>query len=578
MYGVGMAHFHIKKKKGRPYLYVREIARIHGRPKVTSQTYIGPPELVAALARDKGKREETIRVEEFGALWLAEQIDRDIDLCRIVDEILPRGKREEGPSVGEYFLYCVWNRMVDATSKNKLANWYRRTAIQHIRPLETNLLTSKEYWKKWDKVDEDKLRGIASRFFERLWETESPESDCLLSDTTNYYTFMSGHTPSELARRGKNKAGRHNLRQIGLGLLVDRESRLPLFYSVYPGNVHDSRHFGAVMDEMFGVVCGLNRTKAGITVVIDKGTNSESNYSWIDEHSKIHFVTNYSTYFASELAETPLERFEVTDIPKNRRLTDEGCPEECELSYRTAGECWGRERSVVVTHNPRTARKQEIVFQGKLENVRRELLSMQAKVRAKAPQWRDPDIVRNRCKKLCERLRFPDIYNLDFVGREDGLKMGFRKDAKKEERKRAMFGKCVIVTDNTDWATNEIVAACRDRWIVEDRFRLSHDEDLVGTRPVRHWTDGKIRCHLFACVVAMTYLRRMELRLSAKGINRTAKDVMDDMRHFHSVLRLGGRSAKPVRQLEAPTEGQAEILAAFGYYVDESGVLRVLHD
>jgi len=102
-------------------------------------------------------------------------------------------------------------------------------------------------------------------------------------------------------------------------------------------------------------------------------------------------------------------------------------------------------------------------------------------------------------------------------------------------------------------------------------------QDPVGTRPVRHWTDGKIRCHLFACAVAMAYLRRTELRLSAKGIDRTAKDVMDDMRHFHSVLRLSGRSAKPVRQPEAPTASQAEILAAVGYHVDESGVLRALH-
>lgn len=36
-----MAHFHIKKKKGRPYLYVREIARVNSKPKVISQTYIG---------------------------------------------------------------------------------------------------------------------------------------------------------------------------------------------------------------------------------------------------------------------------------------------------------------------------------------------------------------------------------------------------------------------------------------------------------------------------------------------------------------------------------------------------------
>ena len=29
-----MAHFVVKKKKGRPYLYVREVARVDGKPKV----------------------------------------------------------------------------------------------------------------------------------------------------------------------------------------------------------------------------------------------------------------------------------------------------------------------------------------------------------------------------------------------------------------------------------------------------------------------------------------------------------------------------------------------------------------
>ena len=118
-----MAHFHIKKKKGRPYLYVREIARVGGKPKVISQTYIGPPERVAALATGQTKQEKMLRVEEFGALWLAHQMDSDVDLAEIVDEVVPRVSREKGPSVGEYFLYCVFNRMVEARSKNRLAEW-----------------------------------------------------------------------------------------------------------------------------------------------------------------------------------------------------------------------------------------------------------------------------------------------------------------------------------------------------------------------------------------------------------------------------------------------------------------------
>jgi transposase len=331
------------------------------------------------------------------------------------------------------------------------------------------------------------------------------------------------------------------------------------------------------MDEMFGIVCGLNRTKERLTVIIDKGMNSDGNYAWIDNHSRIHFVTTYSTYFAQELAATPLDRFEMVDIKKNKHLVVEGGPEECLLAYRTKGEYWGKKRSVVVTYYPRTARKKSYTFQSKLETLRQELLEMRTKVRDQIPHWRNPDAIKERYLRLCERLHISsDLYNLTFEESKNGLTMSFRKDAYKIEQKQVTFGKNIIITDNTDWTTSEIVDASMDRWQVEDRFRLSKDDDLVGTIPVRHWTDSKIRCHLFTCVVALTYLRLIELRLSARGINRTAEDVMGEMRALHSVLSLSKGNRKPTRRLETPSKTQAEVLSALGYQIDAGGVLRAI--
>ena len=572
-----MAHFHIKKKKGRPYLYVREIARVDGKPKVISQTYIGSPEKVASLSGTQTRSIQTIKAEEFGALWLARQIDKDIDICSMIDSIVPKVDRETGPSVGEYFLYCIWNRMIDSVSKNKLAVWYKHTAIQHIRPVDIEALTSKRYWEKWNRIDEVTLKKITSMFFERLWNIEVPAADCLLFDTTNYYTFMASDTESEIAQRGKNKEGRHNLRQIGLGLLVARNSKLPVYYTVYPGNVHDSKQFETIMDEMFGVVCGLNKTKERLTVVIDKGMNSEGNYSWIDEHSRIHFITSYSTYFAEELAATPLDLFEVVDTPKNQTLIEEEKSKECLLAYRTRGEYWGKERTVIVTYNPKTARKKLYTFQDKLDTIRKELLAMRTKVRENAPHWRKEDAVKERYLRLCARLHMPpELFILSFEQSENGLVMTFKKDAIKVKQKQVMFGKNIIITDNTDWTTREIIEANTDRWQVEERFRLSKDDDVVSVQPVRHWTDSKIRCHLFTCVVAMVYLRRIELKLSAARINRTAQEVMNDMKHLHSIITLEKGTRKPTRRIETASKTQAEVLTAFGYHIDESGVLQTV--
>ena len=200
---------------------------------------------------------------------------------------------------------------------------------------------------------------------------------------------------------------------------------------------------------------------------------------------------------------------------------------------------------------------------------------MRAKVRENAPHWRKEEAVRERYIRFCEQLHMvSQLYELKFEQSPEGLSMSFKKDAYMVSRKQAMFGKNIIITDNTDWLTGEILEANFPRWQVEDRFRLSKNDDLVGTSPLRHWTDSKIRCHLFTCVVAMTYLRRIELKMDAAGRKRSVEEVMDDMRHLHYVLRVKKGSRTPERRMETPSKTQSEVLSVFGYHVDESGVLQ----
>jgi transposase len=228
-----------------------------------------------------------------------------------------------------------------------------------------------------------------------------------------------------------------------------------------------------------------------------------------------------------------------------------------------------------VTHTPATARKQEYVFDSKLEQIRVILIDMRAKVRDELPQWRDSESIRERYHRLCENLHVDSAYyELTFEVVKKRLVMSFRKNVYRVESKRKTFGRSIIITDNSDWTTQEIVQTNLDRWEVEAGFRQTKDDDFVGVRPIRHWTDSKIRCHLLTCVVALTYLRRLELRLQKKGISRTAASVMEELRQLHSVLLFESGSREPVRKLERPSKTQAEVLKAFGYRISESGVLQ----
>lgn len=72
----------------------------------------------------------------------------------------------------------------------------------------------------------------------------------------------------------------------------------------------------------------------------------------------------------------------------------------------------------------------------------------------------------------------------------------------------------------------------------------------------------------------MTYLRRIELKMEAAGLKRSAEEMMDDMQHLHYVLSVKKGSRTPECRLETPRKTQSEVLSVFGYHVDSSGVLQ----
>jgi transposase len=575
-----MAHLHKKIKKGRPYYYIREIKRVDGKPKVVSQIYLGSVEKIAERFAEARQASKPLRLKSrsFGALFVAHEIEKTLDTIGIIDRIVPRAEREKGPSIGEYFFYAWANRLIAPRSKRALSDWYRHTAIRHIRPVSVDDLTSQRYWEKWDRVRAEDIEEICKAFFERVWALRPLPPECLLFDTTNYYTFMSSHTESQLCQRGHNKAGRHYLRQLGLALLADRSTQLPLFYRVYEGNVHDSRVFRRVIDELFGVMCGFNRTKQRLTVVFDKGMNSEEAIQSIDDHARIHFITTYSTHFVEELAGTESGKFGPLDIEKNRRLLADGQGEDRMLAYRSRMELWGRERTVVVTFNPRTARKQRCTLERKLESLRETLLEFRRNYRENRPHWRNSQTVRERYLRVCERLHIgSQYYQVDFGANQGAPDMSLRKDPYQITKASALFGKNVIVTDNEDWTTEEIVQLSLDRYVVEKKFRDSKSRHHVQVNPFYHWTDSKIRCQLLSCVIALTVVRLLELIVNGEreaSRHISGRQILEEMSHLNCVWLWYAGKSEPERMIETPTKTQAEVLKAFGWEVRAGGVLQ----
>jgi transposase len=559
-------------KSGRPYYYIREIQRVNGKPTVVNQVYLGSPERILELfTTDQKGTLTSLSSREFGALFIFNEIDKEVGFTEIVDSVVPAKGNEERPTVGEYCYYAVLNRIIEPLSKLRLPEWYKKTDIQHIRPVAIERLNSKAFWDKWDKVDEGSVKEISQRFFRKVREIVPVSADCFLFDTTNYYTYLSSKTESDLAVRGKNKDGKHHLRQLGLALLVERSWNIPVYYRLYPGNRHDSKVLHESIEELFREICSWGKTKERLTVVFDKGMNSEDNVEYIDENQRVHFITSYSPFFAEDLAGKDLKHFSPLSIPKNQDLRERGEEGEQILAYRNTGQYWGKDRAVVVTYNPRTHRKKKMDFEQKLNSVREELLLYRRNYREQRPHWKDEESIRERYYRLCEDLHIgSQYYEISFASGE----MSFRQHQYQIKIAMDRFGKNIIITDNIDWSTEEIYLAYNERSKIERQFRKSKSPFSIAVTPQYHWTDSKIRLHILTCVVAMVYFSIFRNKLKTAGINLSAEDVLKELRELRTALYMAKGSKKLNRRLEDLTKTQSEVLKIFGYAVKDGWILQ----
>ena len=93
-----------------------------------------------------------------------------------------------------------------------------------------------------------------------------------------------------------------------------------------------------------------------------------------------------------------------------------------------------------------------------------------------------------------------------------------------------------IITDRTDWSSQEIVQA-----------------NL---------------CHILVCIMALTCLKVIEMKIKDQGYEITSHKIMQHMQKLHQVLTFYKKTRKATKGLEEADENQSQILKAFGYKID----------
>jgi transposase len=536
-----------KRRGGQTYYYLVTSARVDGKPRIVSQQYLGSAEEVMAKLTGAGLG-EPIRTQhkafgDLAAVWSV--IDR-LGMVGVIDQVVPR-HANAALSVGTYIALATANRIVDPCSKRAFADWWATTAGSRWVKTHTASLDHRRFWDAMDRLEETALARIEAELGRRMVTRFGLDLSGLVLDMTNFATYIdSTNTRAPIAQRGKAKQKRTDLRLVGLALVVTRDGAVPVLSHPYPGDQPDVTQFATVIKTLVQRYRDLTASVESLTVVYDAGQNSTGNHAVV-ETARIGFVGSLPPSDYPDLLAIPRSRYTPVDPDRYPGLT-------CVDTTVTA---LGVTRRAVVTHSPTLHRAQSRGFSQTLAKARARLSELAARL-ARGRTRRARTAVEAEITAILKPRWVADVIVVTLTGDQPAtLRLTWRTDTAARRRlERRLFGKRVLFTNRDNWAPVEVVAGYRSQNQVESGFRQMKDVQVVSFGPLRHWTDSKIRVHVFYCVLALAIAHLMRRQAHQAGLHLSVRELLAELAGIEETVLLyhdGGKGRPRARRMLTDT-------------------------
>lgn len=540
-----------KKINGHTYYYLREVARVGGKPKIVSQRYLGKAgDIEAALAGSQTAAERTQHLA-FGDLAAVWGMMKRLGVIETIDAIVGARRSDAAASVGTYVALACANRIVDPCSKLAFSDWWDKTSGPRITKLSGHPLDHRRFWDAMDAISDDDLIAIERAVAQRIVAGFSIDLDGLVLDMTNFATFIdSANGRNTIAKRGHAKNKRVDLRLVGLALIVSRDGGIPLVHRAYEGNRPDVTQFASVVEELTARFTMLAGEVCDATLVYDAGNASAGNQDLVGQRH-LHYVCSLTTTHHRDLLAVPASRF--------KRVEGIGGV----TSYETTKIALGAPRRVIVTHSEEFHDKQVAGFEQTLAKCRRQLGELQAVLRRGKARRSRAQIEAGIAKIVSPRWA-KRVLKTTFTGEQaQDFRLTYRTDERAYAKlEKEHFGKRIIITSHDDWSVAEVVRAYRSQNDIEMSFRQMKDVRVVSFSPMHHWTDQKIKVHVFYCVLGLAIAQLMRREAERAGYKMSVRELLATLASIQETVMIypstGGRPR--ARRVITETVGIAERL------------------
>ena len=315
----------------------------------------------------------------------------------------------------------------------------------------------------------------------------------MLSDITSVY-FEGSKCP--LAQIGFSRDGKRGTRQIVFALLCNREG-CPLAVKVFEGNTSDPATLANQLDTLRDRF-SLSR----VVVVRDRGLLTDAR-------------------IREELRPTDFRWITALRAPAIRKLVESGdlqlsLFDERDLAEITAPELYPGER-LVVCRNPLLAEQRQRKRLALMASTEKELDKVVAGTRREQRQLKGKEKIAVRADRALRRYKVGKHFETTITGES----FSWRRNETSIAAEAALDGIYILRTNVAveELSAEETVRSYKSLSRIERAFR-SHKTVDLKVRPVHHRLEGRVRAHVFLCMLA--YYVEWEMR------NKLAPLLFDD--------------------------------------------------
>jgi transposase len=511
--------------KGRPYYYAAESARVNGKPpRIIWQKYLGTLDDIIQR-KEEGSDVTEVDIFEAGCVAAMLGMFEKIQLIEIIDDIIP--KRKQGPSVGQYIALAAINRIVNPCSKLSMPDWYKKSILYRLWKFPPEAFNSQRFWDHMDLIKDDQIDMIQEKIANNVKNTFSIAPEVILYDTTNFFTYIATrNSRNTIARRGKSKAKRNDLRQVGLALLVSKDFQIPLFHSVYQGNLADRGIFADMSMKIKGHYENVFGKENSSTLVFDKGNVSDDAMEKLIISGQ-HFVCALPKNMLPAMFSKPfVDLKEVPGISGTK-------------AFSSKAEIWGKEFKAVVAYS-------EGYFSARIADLTEKMMKCEQKLREldKSISESNKGIRKTRRSKVTVEANIKSILSEDYmkeifnvtVNEKPSLRISYSINHERMDHIiKQELGRTVIISTHLDWDEKSIISSYRDQSTIEDMFKYMKNKEYLHWQPEFHWTDQKIKVHGLYCVMALLAAMLAHKIIRENGIEISLFEMIKELADIREV-------------------------------------------